>query len=157
MDHEASECNVPERRRDFYESIRQELEQWTRGAGDDHEYERYILLAPDLFSLLDRLSREDDMPPEHKADIDAALSYFMSSMDIVPEGIVGPPGYVDDIAVSAYVVRRLLESVDADVVRRNWSGDEDLEEVVENILEFARYSMGIETWEQVKRDFDGDI
>ncbi|MFB6232440.1 MAG: YkvA family protein [Salinibacter sp.] len=156
MDDEASERNVSERRRDFYESIRQELEQWMRGAGDDHEYERYILLAPDLFYLLDRLSREDDLPPEHEADVDAALSYFMSSMDIVPEGIVGPPGYVDDIAVSAHVVRRLLESVDADVVRRNWSGDEDLEEVVENILEFARYSMGTDTWEQVKRDFDSD-
>lgn len=157
MNDDVSEQNIPERRQDFYEDIQRELEEWTEDIGENHEYERYILLAPDLFRLLERLSLEDDVPTEHEADIAAAMSYFMSPMDTVPEGIVGPPGYVDDIALSAYVVQRLLRSVDEDVVRQHWSGDEDIAEVSENILEFARYSMGIDTWEQLKCDFESKI
>ena len=41
-------------------------------------------------------------------------------MDLVPEAIVGPIGYVDDIALAAYVLNSIVNNASPEVVQRHW-------------------------------------
>jgi len=157
MSDDVIEPNLPKHQRDFYRSIKEEITKWAQGVGDSHEYEEYILLAPALFRLLGRLSLDADVPVRRKAEVAVAISYFAAPMDAIPEGMIGPSGYVDDIALSAYVVNRILDTSDEAVVRRHWPKEEPVEDVVEGILEFAHYSIGPQRWEKIKEQFDRTV
>ncbi len=59
-----------------------------------------------------------------KLNLVTAIAYFISPIDILPEAILGPIGYLDDLGIAAYVLNDLLNTVDPKIVRRNWVGDD---------------------------------
>ena len=79
---------------------------------------------------------------------------------LVPELILGPPGLVDDIALSAYVLHDLLESTDPGILREHWEGSADILDLIRQILSAADAMVGGPVWRQLlarARGFAGPI
>ena len=107
----------------FYQRLRKTVRIWAGGRESrGNRYADLILAGPDLFMLLSRLSRDDRVSRANKARLAGALAYFVNPFDLVPEGLLGPPGLVDDIALSAIVLHEVLETTDPAVVRAHWEG-----------------------------------
>lgn len=123
---------------DFYKNLREKIQKWLNSEeGKKHKYADYLMFAPDLFHLLLKLSLDKDVSPKHKAKLAVTIAYFISPVDLIPEGIVGPVGYIDDIALTAYTLNDILNDTDPEIVKKHWAGDEDILKVVQHIIEVA--------------------
>jgi uncharacterized membrane protein YkvA (DUF1232 family) len=40
-------------------------------------------------------------------------------MDLIPEAMLGPAGYVDDVALAAYVLNSIVNTTEASVVTKH--------------------------------------
>ena len=85
---------------DFYKGIRERIRTWLSSKGKQYRYADFLLFAPDLFHLLTRLTLDDRIPMRYKAQLGAAIAYFVSPMDLIPEAILGPVALIDDIIIS---------------------------------------------------------
>lgn len=140
------------RRRDFYQRLRRRINRWMKSkAGRNYRYGEYLLCAPDLFHVLVKLSMDERVPNKHKGMLLAAIVYFVSPIDVLPEGVLGPVGFVDDIAVAAYVLNRLINRENAKLVRDEWAGEQDVLEVVQGILRSVDDMIGSGLWEKIKK------
>jgi uncharacterized membrane protein YkvA (DUF1232 family) len=146
---------MPDRNDDFYQELRKRIRTWLEGKGKTYQYADYLLFGPDLFHLLSRLVLDKRIPSVEKAKLAGAIAYFMSPIDLIPEAIVGPAGYIDDIALAAYVLNRLINTGYGDIAREHWAGDEDLLSVVQRILEVADNMIGAGLWKRLRRMVDG--
>ncbi|MBT8350877.1 MAG: DUF1232 domain-containing protein [Deltaproteobacteria bacterium] len=125
--------------------------QWIHSEeGKDHKWSEYLLAAPDLFHLLCKLSIDKDVPVKEKAMLAGAIAYFVSPIDLVPEAIVGPIGYVDDISLAAYVLNQIVNNTDPEVLKRHWAGDGDLLDLIQHILERADKMVGSGLWNKLR-------
>jgi uncharacterized membrane protein YkvA (DUF1232 family) len=135
---------------DFYQDFRRRVREWLESKGQGYKYADLLLVGPDLFHLLCRLVADRRVPVTHKVKLAAAIAYFASPLDLVPEALVGPIGYVDDIALAAYVLNGLLNSAHADVARDHWAGEGDVLAVVQRVLELADAALGTGLWGHLK-------
>lgn len=139
---------------DFYQKLRKRIQRWIHTQeGSSSRWSEYILLAPDLFHLLCRLMTDDDVSAVDKAKVGAAIAYFVSPFELIPEGIIGPIGYVDDIALAVYVLDSIVNHSGADVLRRHWAGDGDVLEVIKTVLSHSTQIMG-KMWGKLVRIVD---
>ncbi|MEN6350394.1 MAG: DUF1232 domain-containing protein [Syntrophomonas sp.] len=139
---------------DFYQKLRVKIKDWLQTEeGKDNKWAEYILCAPDLFHLLCKLAVDKDVLVNDKAKLAGAIAYFIFPVDIIPEAIIGPLGYVDDLAVAAYVLNGILSHTDPDIIRKHWAGEEEVLEVVQRIVEVADQMVGKGLWEKIKRRF----
>ncbi len=145
---------IKKEHRDFYEKIRAEIKNWlVTKTGKENKWAEYLLLAPDLFHLLAKLLIDPEVPAEKKIKLLAAVVYFISPIDFLPEGILGPVGYLDDIAIAAYTLNDLLNFVDPQIVVRNWAGERDILLLIKNILINANEMIGSGKWDKIKKRF----
>lgn len=141
--------------KDFYQKLREQLRSWcATDEGKTNKFAEYLMFAPDLFHLLCKLSLDKDVSAMEKAKLAGAIAYFVSPIDLLPEIIVGPLGYVDDIALAAYVLNNLVNKTDAEIVRKHWVGDEDVLNVIQRILDVADAMVGSGMWGNLKKAFD---
>jgi uncharacterized membrane protein YkvA (DUF1232 family) len=137
---------------DFYQKLRGQISDWLRSEeGREHRWAEYLLFAPDLFHRLWKLSLDPDVPGADKAKLAGAIAYFVSPIDLLPEAFVGPAGYLDDIALAAYVLNGMLSHTDPEVLRRHWAGDTDVLEVIKRILAAADKMMSAKVLGKLKR------
>lgn len=135
----------------YYLKLRTKMEKWLEGKeGAEHKYSQYLLWAPDLFYLLWKLSTDENVPTKEKVKIVAALAYFISPIDLIPEAILGPVAFADDIALTAYILNNLLNHVDEELVRKYWMGDDDVLEVIKKVLMVADKMVGKGLWQKLK-------
>ena len=127
---------------DFYRQLRGKVTAWLQRGGKEHRWAEYVLAAPDIFHLLCKLVAEPEVPVAAKVKLAGAIAYFISPIDLLPEGIIGPIGYLDDLALAALVLNSLLSSVDEEVLRRHWAGEGDLLELLQRILALADQMLG---------------
>jgi uncharacterized membrane protein YkvA (DUF1232 family) len=141
-----------DRNRDFYHRLREQIRDWLgTEKGRTSQWSEYLMLAPDLFHLLWKLSLEPEVPATDKAKLAGALVYFISPIDLIPEAIVGPIGYVDDIALAAYVLNGIVNHTDPEVLRRHWAGEDEVLEVIQRVLAAADRMVGSGLWRKLKR------
>ena len=142
---------MDERQQDFYQKLRTKLRKWVESKeGTSHKWAEYLMFAPDLFHLLCKLSIDERVPSKEKAKLVIVLAYFISPLDIIPEAILGPAGYVDDIALSAYVLNGLLNHTDPALLQEHWAGEEDVLDVIKKILHVADTMVGKGLWNKLK-------
>src|SRR5262249_17018590 len=65
---------------------------------------RALLLVPDVFMLLVRLTLDKEVPGSTRAMIGGALAYFVLPIDLLPEAILGPVGFLDDLVLAVAVL-----------------------------------------------------
>jgi uncharacterized membrane protein YkvA (DUF1232 family) len=138
------------KQRDIYQNIRAKMRAWLNQAGPGLRYADVILLAPDLFHVLCRLVVDPRISPLQKAKLGATIAYFVTPVGLVPELLTGPIGYVDDVALAAYVLNGMLNSEDAHIVREHWAGDKDVLNVVQGVLEVFDSAIAHGLWTRIK-------
>lgn len=137
------EPEVVPRAYDFYHTLRRRIRVWAESkAGRYHRFAEYILWAPDLFHLLLKLISDPEVPKKHKVQLGGAIVYFISPLDLMPDLLLGPVGFLDDIALAAFVLNNLLNDVDPRILRKHWAGDEDVLLVVRRIVKNADRLLG---------------
>ena len=138
--------------KDFYKKIRKKINEWLESnTGKNKQWNEYILLAPDLFHLLTKLSVDKEIPESKKVKLYAAIAYFISPIDLLPEALFGPVGFLDDIALSAYVLNDIINNVDPKIVKRNWAGDKDILVLIKTIVANANNFLGSGIVKKIKK------
>ena len=120
----------------FYDKVREKIAQYTG------KHANIIMLAPDLFMLLCRLLKDGRVPLSLKGLVAAAVAYFISPLDLMPEAILGPFGYLDDIVVTVMVLHKIINEVSEEVVVENWSGELNILATVQNVLSISSNLIG---------------
>src|SRR5262249_25584526 len=83
----------------------------------------------------------------------AALAYFISPVDLLPEAFLGPAGYVDDVALAAYALYRLINAGHGEVAKELWAGDGDLLVAIQQVLDVADQALGSGLWERLRNSW----
>jgi uncharacterized membrane protein YkvA (DUF1232 family) len=128
---------------DFYQKLRQQV------AGYSGPYADYVLLVPDLFTLVSRLVLDKRVDGKLKAYLGAALAYVVSPIDLLPERAFGVIGYFDDVIVLVATLNMVLNEIDGQIIREHWAGSADLLETVRKVLAQADQLIGRGRLEQL--------
>ena len=138
----------------FYTVLRSRINEWLKtGDGSKYKWGNILMLAPDLFHLIYKLSTDPNVPPAEKAKMIAMLAYFISPIDIIPEAMFGPIGFIDDVILAVYALNSLINKTNPDIVRHHWAGDGDILEVIQKVLLAAEKIVGRTIWQRLKRKF----
>lgn len=107
-----------------------------------------LLLLPDLTVLLLRLLRDPRVPRGPKVVALLGVAYVLSPIDLLPEVILGPIGWIDDLLIVSAALSRLLNHVHPDVVRSHWPGKGDALEAIHRVTEWSerKLSKGFGRW-----------
>jgi len=145
---------MEEKHLDFYMKIRKDVKDWVNDNLDkENKWADYILAAPDLFHLLCKLTTDRDIPSNKKIKLVAGIAYFISPIDLLPEMFLGPVGYLDDIAVAAYILNDLINEVDPQIVKKHWAGEQDVLVLIKTILANADKMIGRKMWQRIRKRF----
>jgi uncharacterized membrane protein YkvA (DUF1232 family) len=135
--------------RGFYRKLRRNIRNYLQRKGP-LRFAEILLLAPDMFHVLCLLVADPRVPAFQKAKLGAVLAYFISPVGLIPEGITGPWGYIDDVALTAWVLQSMLSSEHAHIVREHWAGDKDVLLAVQGVLDVARGAIGGSLWRRIR-------
>jgi len=139
---------------DFYKKLRNDVKTWlNKNLDSENKWSDYVLAAPDLFHLLCKLSVDKEVPSKKKIKLLAGIAYFISPIDLLPEAFLGPIGYLDDIAVAAYVLNDLVNDIDPQIVRKHWAGEQDILDLIKTILANADKMIGGKLWQKIRKRF----
>ncbi len=136
---------------DFYFKLRKKITNFLEKKNSP--YADVLLLAPDMFHLLVKLSLDERVPTKQKAKFVGVIAYFISPIDLLPEFLLGPIGYLDDIALASYVLNNFVNETDAQIVRELWAGDQDILSSIKNVLAVADKAIGSGLWKKIQSKF----
>lgn len=143
---------IPDKSETFYLKLRRNISVWIDNQGGAvNKWGDILLAAPDLFYLLWKLSIDAEVPMKSKTILAAAIVYFISPIDLLPEALFGPVGYLDDIALSAFVLNMVINDTSAQLVRKYWAGEHDVLLLIKNILANADRFLGKGLWGRLRR------
>jgi len=112
---------------------------------------RALMLVPDVFILLVRLALDKEVPGTSRALIGGAIAYFILPFDLLPEAILGPAGYLDDLVLATAVLAQAFGGDLEPYARKHWSGKEDLRIVLRDISETAQSLLGQNLYDRLRR------
>ncbi len=139
----------------FYLKLRTNITEWLgNNANINYKWREYLLVVPDIFYLLVKLVQDPDVPKGKKLKLVTAIVYFISPIDILPEMFLGPIGYLDDLGVAAYVLNDLLNTIDPQIIKKNWVGDVDILYLIKKILINIDNMIGKGIWDKVRGKFE---
>jgi uncharacterized membrane protein YkvA (DUF1232 family) len=143
-----------QKQKDFYLQLRDKVQNWfEKNATKKPAYANYILLVPDFFYLLVKLTLDDRIAAIDKAKFAGVLAYFFSPIDFLPEALLGPVGYLDDLMLACYVLNLYVNQQDEAgkaVVKELWPGDQDVLDTIKSILRKADEWLGSGLWNKIK-------
>jgi len=140
-------------KKDFYEKIREKLFKWANNEGKKNKLLNTIMLAPDLFYLLWKLSLDSEVPVKQKAKAILGLTYFILPLDFMPESLMGPIGYLDDIVATVLILNSLLNDVPQELLEKYWLGEGSILLIIQKILKTSNELIGTGVLELLKKLF----
>lgn len=136
----------------FYKKITDEFTKWEgKGILNNNKWSHYFALAPKFFELLCDIESDVRLTATQKKNVKSAISYFISPVDFIPEAVIGPIGYLDDIALAGHVLKLIADEGNEDVLQSNWKDSEDIVSVVNNLDDDADEMLGSGIWDRIKR------
>lgn len=95
----------------------------------------YVVIIPDIIALFMRLYKDERVTKEIKFNISIALGYLLFPLDILPDTL---PiiGKIDDLAVTFFILQKVLCDIPEEVIIDNWEGQS-------NIIEISREAMSL--------------
>lgn len=119
----------------FYDRLREHIHSFVENKGTLAEkIGDLLLLVPDMFILLWRLASDDRVSGKNKGLLISGVAYFIAPIDILPEAILGPIGYVDDLVLAVFILNKMLMDTDPAILREHWSGHEDVLLSIQKVL-----------------------
>ncbi|MBO8129261.1 MAG: DUF1232 domain-containing protein [Peptococcaceae bacterium] len=148
-----SNTDIGEKNQEYYQRLKRRVIDYARSkAGKVGEkVAEYLLLLPDMFLLLVRLSLDPRVASTEKKILALAVLYIISPLDFLPEAAFGPLGLSDDVVLALYVLNRMINNVPREVVLEHWSGDRDLFETVRSGLAVADRFVSRRVLERINR------
>ena|SRR5437016_2655643 len=142
----------PERARRFYDRLRGGIRRYvdSKGAALGKTAE-FLLLVPDVFILLWRLTTDSRVTNKDKVLLGSAIAYYIFPFDILPEALIGPLGYLDDLVFGVYVLNKVVTTTDPAIVREHWSGSEDVLATIQRVLAAADSLVGSSMVGKIKK------
>ncbi len=110
-----------------------------------------LLLAPDVFMLLVRLSLDKEVPKSTRTLISAALAYFLLPADLLPEMALGAAGYAEDVILALAVLSRSLGGDLEPQAEKHWSGPQTVRTVLRDTLSTAHTVAGTDLYGRLRR------
>jgi uncharacterized membrane protein YkvA (DUF1232 family) len=98
-------------------------------AGRREDARALVGFIPDCAVLVARLLEDDRVPRRHKLLLVGLLAYLGLPFDVVPD-FIPVAGQLDDVVVTALVLRAFLRRTGEQPVRDHWPGPERSLEVV---------------------------
>lgn len=151
----AENLPISKTNQDFYQSLRRKIRDYVQTKGPSAQRAEILLVAPDLFHLMCKLVLDDRVDARSKAMLGVAIAYFISPLDLMPEALLGPVGFLDDALLAAYAIDKVVNHGNEAIAREHWAGDEDLLQVVQRLTAMASKVIGHGRWAKVKRVFGG--
>ena len=112
--------------KDFSDTLRENLDSF------EGEYAPFIDCGPNLFTLLCDLLDNKKLSKESRLEINAAIAYYVIPNDVIPEEVYGPYGYIDDIFVTVYVLRRIADNHGYDFLQEIWRPNNNIKDVIDD-------------------------
>ena len=137
-----------QKQQDFYQKLRIKIANYL--SKNKFEFADVLLLGPDFFHLLVKLTLDPRVEPASKTKFAFAVAYFFSPLDLFPEMIFGPLGYLDDIALAAYILNDYVNNCDSEIIYEHWAGQSDVLASIQNVLTLANKFLGAGLWQRVK-------
>lgn len=84
-----------------------------------------LLLLPDLLVYLIKFVASEQVSIKTKTKLLAAIMYIVVPFDVLPEGLMGPLGYVDDVYLALHICISVLfdSEISKEMLRNHWPGD----------------------------------
>jgi uncharacterized membrane protein YkvA (DUF1232 family) len=141
----------PDRANRFYDRVRASISEFTQRKGAVGKTAEFLMLVPDMFMLLWRLTTDSRVSGKYKVLLGSGVAYFILPFDLIPEAIVGPLGYMDDLVFGVYVLNKVLSTTDPAILREHWSGSGDVLETIQRVLNAADSLVGSRIAGQLKK------
>lgn len=109
-----------------------------------------LMLVPDVFLLLARMSLDPEVPRRSRALFGGALAYFILPADLLPELALGPVGYLDDLVLAAAVLSEAFDTDLEELVERHWSGTAGVRKTLTDVVRSAEALLGDGLWKRIK-------
>lgn len=138
----------------FYDRLREKISSYLSKGKAPSLARDALLFAPDTFILLTRLARDPRVTGKNKVLLGSAIAYFVFPLDLMPEAIFGPIGYLDDLVFAVYVLNRMLADTDEEVLREHWSGNGDVLQMIRQILASADKLVATDVVKAIKKIFN---
>lgn len=90
---------------------------------------RLAAFLPHCATLLARLMRDPRVRTRDKVLVGALVAYLSIPIDIIPD-FIPVLGHLDDAALAAWVLRRILRSGGEPLIREHWPGPDQTLAVV---------------------------
>ncbi|HEX6177744.1 MAG TPA: DUF1232 domain-containing protein [Thermoanaerobaculia bacterium] len=127
-----------ERAQRFYDRLREHIHGYAESKGRFAEWTTdFLLLVPDMFMLLWRLANDPRVAGQDKVLLGSGIAYYIFPLDVVPEALLGPIGFLDDLVFGVYILNKMITDTDPEILREHWSGHEDVLEAVQRVLNAA--------------------
>jgi uncharacterized membrane protein YkvA (DUF1232 family) len=91
--------------------------------GDGPSLMSMVRDVPAFLKLLGRLARDPRVSKVDKALVAATVVYLVSPVDLIPDWVVPVVGQVEDLALLALALSRLVSNAGMDVLLDHWDGD----------------------------------
>jgi uncharacterized membrane protein YkvA (DUF1232 family) len=138
----------------YYDRIRASIQAYVKKKS--HVAEKpaeYLLLVPDVFMLLWRLTLDSRVSAANKTLLAGGIAYYILPFDLLPEAILGPIGYLDDLIVGVYILNKVVADTDPAILDEHWSGSEDLLGMIRRVLAAADGLLGRGFLKKLKKIF----
>lgn len=136
----------------FYDRVRASMSEYLRKkSGTLGKAESFLFLVPDVFILLWRLASDARVNAKNKVLLGTGIAYYIFPIDIMPEMILGPVGFLDDLVFGVYILNRMLTDTDEAVLREHWSGSEDVFGMIRRVLNAADTLVASDLLKQLKK------
>lgn len=128
----------------FYDRLRERIHEYVeeKGGSLGPATADALLLVPDVFVFLVRLVLDPAVPKRQRALIGSAIAYFILPVDLLPEGIIGPAGYVEDLVLAITILSQAFGSDLEPWAEKYWSGSQSLRKVMRDVLQTAHGLLG---------------
>ena len=138
-------------RQRYYDRLRERIHSFVARNRFAEKIADLLLLVPDVFILLWRLTSDARVNGKDKVLLGTAIAYYIFPFDVVPEAIVGPIGYLDDLVFGVYVLSKLLVDTDVAVLREHWSGRGDVLLSIQKVLDAADSLLARDVLDRLKK------
>ncbi|MCK4956997.1 MAG: DUF1232 domain-containing protein [Candidatus Cloacimonetes bacterium] len=136
----------------FYESLRKKLTSFVnkKTGAKGEVFTNYLLALPDFFMLLCRLMVDGRVTVGQKAFIAGIIGYVIFPLDIIPD-FIPIIGFADDLVLVVYGLNFILNELDHVIIQDNWSGDENLIELLGKISATAENFLDRNVLKKIKK------
>ena len=139
-----------ERKMKFYEDLRRKVKDVSKSKVGKlgGQLTEYLFLLPDFFILVCRLAMDNRVPAKKKVFIGAIIAYLLMPLDIIPD-FIPVIGHIDDLVLVVVGLNLILKEIDKQVLLDNWSGEENLLEMMTKITATADQFLDKNVWHRI--------